>query len=879
MIGRMVSHYKILKKIGHGGMGTVYLADDTKLSRKVALKFLPRELIADPVSNERFKREARAAALLNNPHIITIHEINEYQGRSYIVMEYVEGISLKEKIEQFRLQPARPEKIRDIVILAIQICRGLEKAHQANIIHRDIKPGNILIDHDGQAIITDFGLAKLTDLSKLTRNTSTLGTVHYMSPENIEAQEVDCRSDIWSFGVVMYEMITGQVPFRENYLQALFYSILNEEPAPVSDFVEYIPAQLEKIVRKCMQKDRSQRYATISEVLSDLKQLKQDLDSGEAAVKSKKIKHLISRVRKKRKWAISLALSTILFLFILIPNPGNNALKQWLLVKKLPDKKYLAVLPLFNPSRDPLQQITSRGYTAHIIDKLTRLEQFQKNFWVMPYAEVRDLDINSIKKATQSFYITLLLTGTVENDQDQIIHQLNLVDARTGKKLRTRIFANHITNLSGLQDGIIQVIIRMLDIRLKQKIKEDIYYGGTSFPGAFQIYLQGLGSLLDDGNKKSIAQAIDLFHQAIEQDDSYDEAYAGLGNACLAMFKLEPEKTWLQKARSYCNQALKINRMLASVHITLGQIHNQLGEHEQAARDFQKALEINPQCYEASLEMANIYYFNLGESKKAEEAYNKTIKLRPEYWQGYQYLAYFYWRANRLPEAEAKLLKIIELKPSDLWAYKALFGIYNKRTDKSSMQKAQEIFNKSKLYGADAEIYANMGTNLYFQKRYRESRDLYAKAIELDGNGPRVYMVWGNLADSCRFIKGYDTEALNAYQTAVKIVKEKMIKSQEDASMHASLALYLSKLGDDDQAVLEINNALKLDPNRADVLQNSVVVFELTGKRDQALHSLGEYLKRQGAIGELTRDPFLAKLHQDPQFQKLVKPGSNHGDK
>ena len=269
MIGNIIAHYKILKKLGEGGMGEVYLAYDTELDRKVALKFLPTQYTSDPEIKTRFKREAKAAAALNHPNIITVYEVGEYENRSYIAMEYVEGQSLAELLDK-EGKDLSFERIRDI---ATQVCEGLSKAHEADIVHRDIKPANILIDKDGRVKLADFGLAKLKGMSKLTKEASTLETVRYMSPEQTRGEEVDFRSDIFSLGVVLYEMIAGQLPFRGNYEAAVVYSIMNEEPEPLARYKAGVPAALQMIVDKVLRKDPRTRYQSAADMGADLKAL------------------------------------------------------------------------------------------------------------------------------------------------------------------------------------------------------------------------------------------------------------------------------------------------------------------------------------------------------------------------------------------------------------------------------------------------------------------------------------------------------------------------------------------------------------------------------------------------------------------------------
>ncbi|MEE9171022.1 MAG: serine/threonine-protein kinase, partial [bacterium] len=274
LVGKTISHYRISEQVGQGGMGEVYLAEDTKLDRKVALKFLPLFYSKDPEVNARFKREAKATAALNHPNIITIHEIGEFEGRAYIAMEYVQGESLKDKIVKKGLTLAK------IIEIALQICNGLNKAHEAGIVHRDIKPENILLDKDDSVKILDFGLAQKRGATKLTKEATTLGTLYYMSPEQCQSSELDQRTDIWSLGIVLYEMITGKTPFQGEYETGIVYSIMNEEPEPLARYKTGVSDELQRIVDKTLRKDVDTRYQSVSDLLTDLKALQKTQESG-----------------------------------------------------------------------------------------------------------------------------------------------------------------------------------------------------------------------------------------------------------------------------------------------------------------------------------------------------------------------------------------------------------------------------------------------------------------------------------------------------------------------------------------------------------------------------------------------------------------------
>jgi serine/threonine protein kinase len=355
MIGQTISHYRILEKLGEGGMGVVYKAEDTKLKRTVALKFLPPELTRDADAKARFTREAQAAAALNHPNICTIHEVGEHDGQSFIAMELVEGQSLKDRIER------GPLPIDDAISLAIQTGEGLGEAHEKEIVHRDIKPGNIMLAARGQAKILDFGLARLGTHTKLTKADTTLGTVAYMSPEQASGRDVDRRTDIWSLGVVLYEMLTGLLPFRGEYEQALIYQIMNAAPEPITSLRSGVPMELERIVTKCLEKNRDERYQTSADLIADLRRLQRTLSAGTGtAQRSAATAGRPARRVRRLYWAASLIAVAIITAVILREMPRRAA---------PPEEKSIAVMPFVDMSPERDQEYFCDGMTEELINR------------------------------------------------------------------------------------------------------------------------------------------------------------------------------------------------------------------------------------------------------------------------------------------------------------------------------------------------------------------------------------------------------------------------------------------------------------------------------------------------------------------------------
>lgn len=418
MIGRLISHYKILEELGRGGMGVVYKAEDTKLKRTVALKFLPPELTRDPEAKARFIREAQAASSFDHPNICTIYEINETEpapgepgGQLFIVMACYEGEILKLKIEKGRL------KIEEAIDYTIQIAQGLARAHEEGIIHRDIKPANIIITNRNEVKILDFGLAKLVGQVQLTKDSSTLGTVAYMSPEQVSGKEVGHRSDIWSLGVVLYEMLSGQPPFKGDYEQAVMYAILNEEPQPLNAKEKKFSAEIEKILSRALNKNPQERYANVAEILDEL-------DGIQDQTKIKKNELKTAKPKNPRKRLVYFASGIILMLLILIS-------RLLLYPTSEPEEsiKSLAVLPFSNIGNDAETDYLGFSLANQIIGDLTYL----KNITVRPSTSIekyKDQSVDPIEAANE-LRVNFLLTGRYLLAANKIRSDIELIDVAT----------------------------------------------------------------------------------------------------------------------------------------------------------------------------------------------------------------------------------------------------------------------------------------------------------------------------------------------------------------------------------------------------------------------------------------------------------------
>ena len=753
MVGKVISHYRIEERLGGGGMGVVYRAEDLRLGRNVALKFLPPEMIRDHQALERFQREARAASALNHPNICTIHEIDESEGHPFIVMEFLDGHTLK------HVMLGKPMPAAQILEIALQIAEALEAAHESGIVHRDLKPANIFINRRGQAKVLDFGLAKLvtkpyriaegvgaaamptlTDAEHLTTTGVAVGTVSYMSPEQARGEELDQRSDLFSLGAVLYEMATGRLAFGLGTTAVVFEAILNRTPTPVTRLNPDLPPDLGWIIAKLLEKDRRLRYQSAAELRTDLKRVKRDTESSGVPA-------LATPDRRKIHWrspkviaGVSSAL--LVLLLIVAPRSWRERVLNGFTSSGIHS---VAVLPFVNSGADANLEYLADGVTDGIISSLSRIPDLR----VMARSTVfsykgRELSAQEVGKDLK---VDAVLSGRIAQRGDTLIIQTDLVRVADGSELWGEQYNRKVTDLLSVQEDISKEIYDNLRPKLVNQEAPQLAKHYTENPEAYQLYLQGLyywNKWTEDGFNKAIL----YFNQAVQRDPNYALAYAGLAAAYnfLGDTGYVASKQVRQDAKTAAMQALKIDDMLPEAHISLALVREAYDwDWPGAETEFKRALQLGPNSATA------------------------------HHWYGD-----FLMRSGRLEDAQAELKKAQDLDPLSLPINTAVgMQHYFARQYEPAIQQFKKALDLDPNFvpaqHALEAAYAQSGM-------YREAIGERQRILTLSGNPDLAAAIGEDYRKS-----GYSGVLQSSLEGLEQVSKQRYVSAYNIAQIHARL--------------------------------------------------------------------------------------------
>ncbi len=854
MIGTTVSHYTIVERLGGGGMGVVFKAEDTRLKRFVALKFLPPELTRDETAKERFLLEAQAASALDHPHVCAIHEIDETpDGQVFICMAYVDGESLRSRLVR------GPLAVEETVVIAMQIAEGLAQAHQHGIVHRDIKPANVMLTSDGTVKIVDFGLATLAGQARLTRTGQAVGTAAYMSPEQARGAAADQRSDLWSLGVVIYEMLAGRLPFSGGSEQAVLYAVLNGKMAALESVRPGLPRTLTAVVTRCLRKDPSERYQSAADLRADLECVRRTLSLASAPTSP----GLTPARPPRRRLAIGVAGGALV-----VALGAAVALRPELRALVRPAAasahKVLAVLPFTNVGGDPSEQRFCDGLPESLTSRLTQLERYQ--LWVVPFSDVRDKGIASPMKARDALGVNLAVTGFVQRDAGHVRVTLNLnrVDGPTARQIRSKTIDLSDEELYLLEDKAVWTLAEMLDLELPREARRTPLPGGTSVAAAQDCYLRAFGALHPSKGTPDTGEAVALFERAAALDPRFALAYAGLGEAFLAQYQTAKDPDLVAKAVAAGSKAADLDPTLPQVHATLGIIRLTKGDAEDAVREFELALVPNPADASALRGLARAYE-TLGRFGEAEAAYKRAIAAQPGLWPSYKSLAQFYWHRSRYPEAEAMYRQAMALDPNNEWIANNLGALY---FSVGRYADARAMFERSLAIRPTYAAYSNFGTLAFVQRDWNEAIRQYEQACALDD---RDYVVWGNTGIAYHWLGGHEPQAREALLTAVKLAERQLDVNPHDPVVLADLASYCATLGEKDRSRAYLAQVEAAGRGQADLAVAIADVWADLGDTDRAIAWIGTGLELGFPAADIEQRPAFQGLLHDPRIARLLR--------
>ncbi len=824
MLGRKIGRYRIVARLGEGGMGAVWKAEDPLLRRTVALKILPPRLLESPDVRQRFLREARSTAVLDHPGVATLYDAGEHDGELYIAVGYVDGETVADRVAR------GPLVVAEALRIAACAADALEHAHARGVIHRDVTARNIMIARDGRVVVIDFGLARLADGTTLTTSGNTFGTVAYIAPEVVLGHAAEARSDVYGLGVVLYEMLTGSLPFLTDRAEAMLYSAAHEKPeAPSARRVGLDPA-LDRVVLKALAKDPERRYASAAAFAADLRELAAPPTGVAETADAPAPGAAAPRT----------------------PRPARAA-------RKTPQRRVLAVLPFepLDPSAGGHDDALGRGLAETLSAALAHVPGLRivTPSQTPPAGEPTDDPLESARRHGAQ----LALKGSLQRSGQRIRVSYSLLRASRGQQITGDHVDGLASDLLALEDELFSSVVRALQVEGAERPRR---VAAPDARAAHEQYLQALGYLQRTDVEASVDGAMRLLEGLVASEGNSALVHAALGKSYLRKAEMTHDPAFTKKAEESCRVALSLDPHSPEVLATLGRLLFRTGRHDEAVDALRRSLDLRGDNPEAWLILSRVHEAR-GRFDEAEQAAGRLIELRPENWLGYDRLGVLHFRSGRYAQAIEDWEQAARLAPDSAMTH-ANLGTAHLRA--GHLEDALAAYRRSVQIRPVSVAYLGLGTVQFLLGHRAEAIATFERATALTPRDPRS---WANLGDTQRWTPGQEGKAAAAFDRAITLVREELEANPRDAEGWGHLAKWLAKRGQIAASLDAIRRALELAPGNVNSMAHAITVFELAGDRPRALANLKTALDSGYGRLELERDPELENLRRDPEAQRL----------
>jgi eukaryotic-like serine/threonine-protein kinase len=850
--------YRIEAVLGQGGMGRVYRAYDKDLDRVVALKVVRPGMVGEPDALKRFKQELLLASRISHKNILRIHDMGEFNGMKFITMAYVEGLDLQKIIQE---NPRLP--IERVLGYSQQLAEALAAAHSEGVLHRDLKPQNILVGKNDQIFISDFGLAKSIDdgTSGMTKTGAFVGTPRYMSPEQVEGKPADLRSDLYAFGLILYEMAVGDVPFTGESTLKVMYQRIQEKPKNPKTINPDLPNWFVRIIMRCLEKDPAARYQNAYEILADL----QGAKSGSSASRTVQIQ-IPEFAERKWLWWVTGAVLILGIAFALPPvrhrifGGGGSAGSDVAGVPALSQGKFVAILPFQVLGDDQSLSYVAQGLNDALNAKLFQL----KDIRLASDSAVANVSAKaSLQKAARELGSNLIVSGQVQGDASQMRIIVSLHDVADSKRVWSQEFSGVPKDLLTIEDQISSQLIGALDIKPTNEELATTTARPTNNVDAYDLYLRGEQALRGPDPLKAAQSAQDFFEQSIKQDPGFALAYAGLSNAALIMYENKKDNLWAQKAIDAAQHAEQLKDTIPEVHFTLGTAYLRTGKTVQAIAELKRGLQLNSNSQEGYDRLGNAYLDN-GQQDEAIATFKKSIEVDPYYWGSHIDLGDAYLSAGENTKALAEFQRVVELDPENVGGWNNVGYAYARL---GKYQDSIQAFQKSISLSPSWLSYSNLSDLYLLTGQNAEAVQSAEKAVEMS---PNEELAVGNLADAYR-ASGQQEKASAEYDKAIAMAYKDLEVNPKSTMAMRTLAVSYAKKGDASHGMEFIQRAREIDKTDVTLIYYQATVENLANKPSDAIRTLREALSKGYPAQEAQVDPDFANLRSRPEFQQLMK--------